>query len=72
LLRSLWAVDIHIGKLAANWAQWAADRALHLMTYTCNTTPQIQKALALGVDAIISDRPGWLADYLAQHLARQA
>ncbi len=69
LLSNLWAVDIHIGKLTAGWAHWAADRALHLMTYTCNNTPQIKKALALGVDAIISDRPFWLADTLARHFA---
>jgi glycerophosphoryl diester phosphodiesterase len=70
LFRNLWAVDIPIGKLTPEWAQWAADRALRLMTYTCNNTPQIQKALALGVDAIISDRPVWLAKTLVQHFAR--
>ncbi len=70
LLGSLWAVDIHIGKLTAGWAHWAQDRALRLMTYTCNNTPQIKKALVLGVDAIISDRPSWLAKTLALHAAR--
>lgn len=70
LLRNLWAVDLHIGKLTANWAHWAAGRALRLMTYTCNNTPQIQKALALGVDAIISDRPSWLAETLSQYFSR--
>jgi glycerophosphoryl diester phosphodiesterase len=69
LIRNLWAVDIHIGKLTAEWAYWAADRTLRLMSYTCNNIPQVQKALALGVDAIISDRPLWLADHLAQHFA---
>lgn len=70
LVRNLWAVDIHIGKLTAEWAHWAADRTLRLMTYTCNNIPQVEKALALGADAIISDRPLWLADHLAQHFAR--
>jgi glycerophosphoryl diester phosphodiesterase len=70
LIRNLWAVDIQIGKLTAAWAHWAAERTLRLMTYTCNNTPQVQKALALGVDAIISDRPLWLAGRLAQHFAR--
>lgn len=70
LLRNLWAVDIHIGKLTAEWAHQVADRALRLMTYTCNNTFQVQKALALGVDAIISDRPFWLADHLARHVAK--
>lgn len=69
LIRNLWAVDIHIGKLTAEWAHWAAGQALRLMTYTCNNTPQVQKALTLGVDAIISDRPLWLADHLARHFA---
>jgi glycerophosphoryl diester phosphodiesterase len=69
LIRNLWAVDIHIGKLTAEWAYWAADRTLRLMSYTCNNIPQVQKAMTLGVDAIISDRPLWLADHLAQHFA---
>jgi glycerophosphoryl diester phosphodiesterase len=70
LIGNLWAVDIHIGKLTAEWAHWAADRTLRLMSYTCNNIGQVQKALALGVDAIISDRPLWLADHLARHFAR--
>jgi glycerophosphoryl diester phosphodiesterase len=70
LAGNLWAVDIRIGMLPAERAHWAADRTLRLMTYTCNNIPQVQKALALGVDAIISDRPLWLADHLAQHFAR--
>ncbi len=62
---SLWAIDLAVGKLTDRWARWARSRQLRLMSYTCNTTPQVQKALARGVDAIITDRPAWLADYLA-------
>jgi glycerophosphoryl diester phosphodiesterase len=65
LTRHFWAVDIRIGKLSDDWARWAQSLGLHLMTYTCNTRPQVRKALSMGVHAIISDRPGWLADCLS-------
>lgn len=62
----LWAVDVRIHRLSPTLVQWARSRGLRVFTYTCNTPRQVQKALALGVDGIISDRPGWLAGYLAQ------
>lgn len=65
LTRHLWAVDIQIGKLSDAWARWAQSLGIYLMTYTCNTQLQVKKALSMGVRAIISDRPGWLADCLS-------
>ena len=35
-----------------------------LMTYTCNVTKQVNKALNLNVNVIITDKPGWLAALL--------
>ena len=66
LTGNLWAVDININKLSNDWVQWVKRRKLHLMAYTCNNSRQVQKALDLGVEAIISDRPGWLAHFLRQ------
>ena len=62
----LWAVDVRIGKLSAELAQWSRHRGLKLFTYTCNGPRQIKKALQLGVDAIITDRPKWLAERLGR------
>ena len=66
LIRKLWAVDIDINKLSMEWVRCVRRQKLHLMTYTCNRARQVQKALDLGVEAIISDRPGWLARLLKQ------
>ena len=64
----LWAIDVPIGRLSRRLADWAADRNLRVCTYTCNTAAQVQKALGLGVDAILTDRPGWLTGYLGQQM----
>jgi glycerophosphoryl diester phosphodiesterase len=60
----LHAIDVRIGRLSALLAQWARDRGLRVFTYTCNGPRQVHKALRLGVDAILTDRPGWLTRYL--------
>ena len=62
--RHLWAVDVRIGNLSAPLVQWARSRELRVFTYTCNTPTQVAKALDLGVDAILTDRPAWLTRHL--------
>jgi len=62
----LWAIDVPIGRLSRRLVEWAADRHLKVCTYTCNTAAQVQKALGLGADAILTDRPGWLTEYMGQ------
>jgi glycerophosphoryl diester phosphodiesterase len=59
-----WAIDVRIGRLTAAMTEWAKSRGLRVFTYTCNGPRQVQKALRLGVDAILSDRPDWLTHYL--------
>ena len=59
----LWAVCVKISKLSQPLVQWAKERDLRVFTYTCNGPNQVRKALRLGVDAIISDRPGWLTRF---------
>jgi hypothetical protein len=34
------------------------------MTYSCNIPGQANKALALKPDVIMTDKPGWLVNYL--------
>ena len=58
--RFLWAIDVPIGKLTAPLIQKARGRGLRTMSYTCNGPRQVTRALRLGIDAIITDRPGWL------------
>ena len=62
----LWAVDVPIGRLTPRLAAWARDRGLKLFTYTCNGPRQVARALRLGVDAILTDHPGWLTGYMGR------
>lgn len=66
VLGRLWAVDIKIGNLSAELVQWARRHHLRVFTYTCNSRPQVNTAMNLGVDAILTDRPGWLTEYLGR------
>jgi glycerophosphoryl diester phosphodiesterase len=65
-IRRLWAIDVPIENLSPSVVQWARDRSMRVMCYTCNGPRQVDKATRLGVDAIISDHPGWLTRYLAR------
>lgn len=62
----LWAVDVRISKLSPSLTHWAHRHNLKLFTYTCNGPRQVNKALNLGVDAIITDRPAWLVKFLGR------
>jgi len=54
------AVCLEKKKLSEKVVAWARGRGLEVFTYCCNTRPQVERALALGVDGIMTDRPGWL------------
>jgi glycerophosphoryl diester phosphodiesterase len=62
--QSLWAVDEQIGRLSSDLVQQAHHSGLQVFTYTCNTPRQVRKALELNVDAVLTDRPGWLCRFL--------
>jgi len=38
-----------------------------VMTYTCNMTRQVEHALSMNADAIMSDKPGWLTDFFKRN-----
>ncbi len=61
----LWGICTRIDRWSTALVGWARERGLRVLTYTCNTPRQVDKALALGLDAVLSDRPGWLTEYLA-------
>ena len=61
----LWAIDVPIGRLSQRLVDWAGGRDLKVCTYTCNIARQVEKAMRLGVDAILTDRPGWLTHHLS-------
>lgn len=60
----LWAVCVKISRLSHPLVQWARGHGLRVFTYTCNGPRQVKKALGLKVDAILTDRPGWLTKHM--------
>ncbi len=63
-LNHLHAVDIRIDRLSRPLAQWIKKKGLQLFTYTCNHPDEVEKALGLEVDALLTDRPGWLSQHM--------
>lgn len=62
--RYLWAVCVRVSRLTDSFVQRAKRRGLRIFTYTCNGPRQVRKAVRFNVDAVLSDRPGWLTRYL--------
>ncbi len=62
----LWAIDVNIARLNKDLVQSARRRSLKIISYTLNGPRQVAKALRLGIDAVISDRPGWLTRHLGR------
>lgn len=54
-------------KLSSRAVAWAHAHDLDVFTYCCNTRSQVEQALALGVDGIMSDKPGWLVGLFKSH-----
>jgi glycerophosphoryl diester phosphodiesterase len=60
----LTAICADVRTLSEPLVSWAGARGLRVFTYTCNAPRQVRKATRLRVDAILTDRPGWLTRYL--------
>ena len=67
VLDFLAAVCLEKKTLSEQVVTWAHDRGLDVFTYCCNTRPQVERALALNVDGIMSDKPGWLVGLFKPH-----
>ncbi len=62
---ALAAVNLAVKMLSPELAATVRACGKHLFTYTCNTPKQLRRALAAGVDGIMTDKPDWLAQMLA-------
>jgi glycerophosphoryl diester phosphodiesterase len=56
---------IEIRKLTKDFVDEAHRRDKPVMTYSCNVPIQIRKALELNADVCMTDKPGWLVNYLS-------
>ncbi|MBR9981136.1 MAG: hypothetical protein KFF50_08930 [Desulfatitalea sp.] len=63
-INALHALCVDIRYLSDPLARWVKEQGLRLFTYTCNNPRQVRKALRLGVDALMTDRPGWLTRHM--------
>ncbi len=53
-----------IGNLSGSFMVKAKTGGHSVLTYSCNTPEQTDKALSLGANVIMTDNPGWLCGYL--------
>lgn len=62
---ALTAVNLAVKMLTPELAATVRACGKTLFTYTCNTPRQLRRALAAGVDGVMTDKPDWLATALA-------
>ena len=61
---NLCSVSLPIRKITSRFVDYCHTNGLIAMTYACNTKKQLDKALAMGVDVIMTDAPGRICSYL--------
>ena len=61
LLERLSAFCVHHMGISRRRAGWVHGLGKQIYAYTCNEPETIRKMTAAGVDAILTDHPGWLA-----------
>ncbi len=61
---SLWALSVDVRTLTPTFAAAARRDGVPLLVFTCNTERRVESALAAGAIGVMSNRPGWLAEYL--------
>ena len=60
----LFGVCIPIKELEKSFTGKWHDKGKLVATYGCNASPQVSKALSLGADIIMTDKPAWLFNFL--------
>jgi len=60
----LFAYSASIARLEPSITKRWHDSGKTVMTWTCNTPDAVDRAYALGCDVIMTDRPGWIVEYL--------
>lgn len=64
------AVCIKDSYLTESLVSRVHDIGLRIFTYACNRADQVNRALLLGVDAVMTDRPGWLTRFFGASTGR--
>jgi len=61
----LHALCLPVHRLSTAFVNDLHRRGKRVMTYSCNSPRQVDKAWAANADVIMTDRPGWICDYIA-------
>jgi glycerophosphoryl diester phosphodiesterase len=67
---ALAALCVDVRRLTRAFVDQAHRHDLPVLSYTCNTPRTVNRALGAGIDALITDRPAWLANYLSRREPR--
>lgn len=67
---TLAALCVDVRRLTQQFVDQAHRHGLPVLTYTCDSARSVNRGLAASADAIISDRPAWLAEYLSRQEPR--
>lgn len=59
---TLYGICMPVRNLEKDFVETAHAGGLKVMTYACNVPRQVNKALDLKVDVILTDKPGWLVE----------
>ena len=60
----LHAYSTQIRKADASFVAFTRELGKTSMVWSCNSAAEVNKALDLGIDVIMSDRPAWIVQYL--------
>nr|MBC8414207.1 hypothetical protein [bacterium] len=60
----LHAFCMPVSRLRESFVKKARAGGKQIWTYSCNVPSQVRKALSFRADLIMTDRPGWLPQYL--------
>ena len=63
----LFAFCAAVKSLSEPLVEFARKKEKLVMTYVCNSSRQVARAMSFGVDAIMTDRPGWLTKFELDH-----
>jgi glycerophosphoryl diester phosphodiesterase len=64
LAEHLFAYSASIAHLETTATNRWREAGKRVMTWTCNRPEDVDRALDIGCDVIMTDRPGWIVEYL--------
>ncbi len=60
----LYGYGAPISETTRSFVDYVNGRGQRAMTWSCNTPAELNRALDAGTDVIMTDRPGWILDYM--------